>query len=178
MLPMELKKGYVVEINGDFYEITEKEPFEYRTGEESTAIFSSVATAGESGFKNITEIEPDKNPMRLFYVKWGVKDGGRYFFKIPTGSSRFGTDVTKDIGFIDNEISPYHTPNEEYSFWLVHDYYPSINVKNNQAIAFTPKVYFKGTKYDIVPVKDSSKNSALRAGQIPYKHISLGGVRV
>lgn len=174
---MELKVGHFVEINGDFYEIAEKEPFEYRTGQESTAFFSSVASGGVSSYVNITELEPDKLPQRLWFVTFGIKDGMQYFLKIPTGSSRFGTDVTKEIGFVDNEITPYHAHNEKFGFWLVNNYYPAIKASNPTGIAQTPQVYFKGTKYDIQPVRDSGKSSALRAGGIPYLHITLGGVK-
>jgi len=174
---MVLNVGFFVKVNDQFYQITGKEPFEYRTGEEASAFFSSVASGSESGYKSITEIEPDEFPLRLMYITPGIRDGMRYYVKIPVGSARFGTDVTKDIGFIDNEISPYHAPNENFGFWLIHNYYPSINAKNNTGLAMTPKVYFKGYKFDIVQVNNSDTKVALQSGRIPFANIIIGGVK-
>lgn len=189
-----LKEGYYVRIDEGsipvFYKVVAREPFQYDTGEEATAHFSAVATAGESGWINITTLEPDDRPRRLYQVRLGVAYSDRnlgmsYFFKIPTGNNRFGVDVDKDIGFIDGLLSPFDAPTELFEFWLIHDYYPSINAKNNCSISLTPKVRFVGMKYDIPKVQELIEQGVetvdtlakLRDGRIPYKIIILGGVR-
>lgn len=175
----DLKVGHFVEINDDFFEVRRLEPFEYRTGQESTTFFSDVSSGGtQSGYINITELEPDDNPKRLFKVDWGIMDGMLYQMKIPTGSARFGTDESKEIGKVDNMISPWYAPNENFSFWLIKDYYPAINAINNTRITQTPRIYFRGVKYDIDPVRDKDKENKLRAGTLPVLHVTLGGVRI
>ena len=166
-----------VNVHEKFYKITGTEPFEYRTGQEAIAHFSSVAAAGESGWINITTLEPDDAPRHLFQVRMGVKYNMRYYFKIPTGTNRFGIDDDKDIGFVDEDISPYDDPNEDFEFWLVKEYYPAINAKNDSLVRLTPKVYFTGMKYDIAEVKEHDVLARLKNGLIPFKTVTVGGVR-
>lgn len=171
-----IKQGYFVKIGEYFYKVSAIEPFQYETGEESTAHFSSVADGSESGYKNITTLEPDDKPRRLFQVWMGVKNGMTYYFKVPTGTNRFGVDEDKDIGFIDNNISPFDDPNELFEMWLVNEYYPAINAKNATGVTLTPKVYFRGMKYDIDEVDEETKMKLIN-GTINYREITIGGVR-
>ena len=164
-----------VNVFNRFYKIGEIEPLEYDTGSESTAFFSSVAINGESGFKNITELNPDDSPNRhLFQLMFGVKYGMKHYLKIPTGTNRFGTDVTKGIGFVDSALSPYDNPNKDFQFWAVRDYYPSIDVVNNQLEPLTPKIRFTGFKYELKEL-DLATTERLKTGQLPYKHVTVGG---
>ena len=170
-MTMNMKPGYIVRIYDKFYKVKNVEPFQYDTGKESTAFFSAVASGSAAGFKNITELEPDDSPCNhLFWVTFGVEDGMEYKFKIPTGSARFGTDTTKDIGFVDNVMSPWFAPNEEFGFWLIKDYYPSIDANNIMSVPLVPKVRFIGVKYEIEAVTSP-------VGNVPVKEITIGGVR-
>ena len=182
MLASPLKRGFFVTIDvagfaGSYYEITAVEGFTYVTGEETTAYFSTVASGSESGFKNIEVLEPSDSPPRLFYLVFGVKDLAKYYVKIPSGSDRFGTDEDKDIGYIDAQISPYFEPNEDFAFWLVQDYYPSINCKNVTPVTITPKIWFYGYKYDIQKVTSAETIAKLKSGIIPHTEVTLGGVK-
>ena len=172
-----LTEGFVVKIFDKFFKIGNIEPFEYRTGQEATAFFSAVASGSTSGFKNIIELEPDDNPRHLFWVVPGIEDCMQYSFKISTGTDRFGTDVTKNIGFITNIISPYHSPNEDFGFFLIEEFFPSIDANNVTAVALTPKVYFTGFKYDLVEV-DPTMLSKLQSGQALFKDITIGGIKL
>lgn len=173
--------GDFVQIGESFFKIGGVEPFHYNTGEESTAIFSAVASGSRSGFKNVTELEPDadiRGGMRhMFWVTFGVEDGQAYFFKIPAGTNRFGDDVTKSIGFVDNITSPHYAPNSNFGFFLIRNYYPSIETRNDAKVALTPKIYFRGFKYDISPVSDPQVVVKLRQGSVPFKMITLGGIK-
>lgn len=175
-----LKENFFVYIEpwNAFYKIVRREPLEFETGREDTAIFSAVASGDESDFKNIEELEPDKTPPHLFQVLWGVKDTlVRYYLKIPTGINRLGTDEDKDIGFINAERSPYYDPNPDYQFWLVNDWYPSVNAVNESPVTITPKIWFKGMKYDLEKVTEAKVLDLLKTGQIPHARPTFGGVR-
>lgn len=183
----ELREGWYIKILLDeykekFFRVERKEPFTYETGTSDTVEFTSISPGSETGFKNIDVLEPDDRPRRLFYVKWGVKDGCEYYLKIPSGVNRFGTDQDKDVGFITNEKSPYYDMNPQYSFWLVHNFYPAVNARNVTATALTPKVWFEGMKYDIVEVSDSEIIEKLKnfekgvSPSIPFRKITIGGV--
>lgn len=170
-----LKEGYVIWIDepyNGFYKIVRREPFQYITGEESPTIFSTVASGSESGFLNIDTLEPDNDPLHLYQVFWGVEhtDRVRYYLKIPTGQNRFGVDEDKEIGFLNAEESPYYNPNSLFQFWLIHDWIPSINCVNNSPMTITPKIWFKGMKYDI------EKISQAQAGTV-VKKVVFGGIK-
>lgn len=183
MIESPLKKGFYVTIQaagfaGKFFKITGEEAFTYKTGDSDTAEFSTVAFGAETGFKNIEVMEPDDIPKRLFYVLWGVRDMAEYYLKIPSGTNRLGTDEDKDVGYINAMKSPYHSPNPQYAFWLIHDFYPSINCKNTVPTTITPVVWFCGYKYDIEEIKAVEILTKLRAKTIPCKEIVIGGVKV
>lgn len=181
MAKPELLPNYYVFITAynKFFKVGDVEPFQYDTGQEATAFFSAVAGAStSSGYKNITELEPDDKPCpRLFQAVVGVDYNMRYYFKIPTGTNRFGTDVTKGIGYIDNHISPYHSPSQNTTMWFVKNYYPAVSATNDASISLTPRLRFEGYKYDIYEVKDSDILEKLQKNLIPYRHISIGGVK-
>lgn len=178
-----LKEGHVVflsELNG-WYRIVRREALDYETGSENAnaATFSTVASGSESGFKNMELLEPDKNPQHLFQVLWGVLDDEdiKYYIKIPVGQNRMGTDEDKEIGFINATKSPAYDPNPAYQFYLLNGWYPSVNCVNNSPVTITPKVYFKGMKYDIEPVTDEATVAALDAGRLPRRLIMFGGLK-
>jgi len=185
--PEELLEGHYVRVltsalAGKFFRVGKREPFTYETGKSDTAEFTSVESGEESGFKNIDVLEPDVSPRHLFWVEWGVKDGGRYYLKIPTGTDRLGTDEDKDVGFITNEKSPYYAPDPRYGFWLVSDFYPAINMVNDTPVALTPRVWFTGIKWDLEEVTDPDVLQKLRNYEkgvqpsIPFTQVTIGGV--
>ena len=176
-----LKEGYIVWIDepyNGYYRILRREPFEFETGQEDTAIFSTVAFGSSSGFKNVELLEPDNNPLHLFQVLWGVQHTGnvKYYMKIPTGQNRFGVDEDKEIGFINEEKSPWYDPDPLFQFWLIHEWYPSVNCVNGSPVTITPKVWFKGMKYDIELVKDERTLAQIRSGGA-FRKIVFGGVK-
>lgn len=179
-IDQELLPNHYVYINvlNCFYKVVGVEPLQYDTGQESTAFFSEVAASGSSDFKNITELNPDILPkMHLFQVVAGVDNDFRYYFKVPTGTSRFGDDVSKGIGFLDTDSSPIFSPNKNFQMWLVKDYYPAINAVNRStSVPLTPKIRFIGFKYEIQPVKDQTMIDSLMNGRANYKYVIVGGL--
>ena len=176
-----LKEGHLVWIDdplNKFYTIVRREPFDYVTGEEDTAIFATVAPGAESGFKNIETLDPDKTPLHLFQVRMGFRDTGdiKYYIKIPSGQNRFGVDEDKEIGFLNAEKSPYYDPNPDFQFYLIDGWYPTINCVNGSPCTIMPKVWFRGMKYDI-ELADEATIAAIKAGKIPHRKIFFGGVK-
>jgi hypothetical protein len=186
--PEDLREGYYVRVltpalEGRFFRVGKSEPFTYETGTSDVAEFTEVESGSESGFKNIDVLEPDDSPRHLFWVEWGVKDGAKYYIKIPTGTDRLGTDEDKDVGFVTNEKSPYYAPDPRYGFWLVHDYYPAVNAVNVTPFSLTPKVWFEGVKWDLEDVVEPDVLEKLRNFQrgvspgIPFTEITIGGIK-
>lgn len=186
--PEDIREGFYVRVltpalEEKFFRIGKSEPFTYETNTSDVDEFASVASGSESGFKNIDVLEPDSSPRHLFWVMIGVKDGCKYYTKIPTGTDRIGTDDDKDVGFINNEKSPYFAPDQMYGFWLVSDYYPAINAINVTLFSLTPKIWFSGTKWDLEGVKDAGileKLKNFRKGitpSIPFTEVTIGGIK-
>jgi hypothetical protein len=176
-----LKEGWVVYIDDPynaFYRIARREPFDFVTGEESPNLFSTVSPGNQSGFVNISTIEPDNDPLHLFQVRWGTDstDIVKYYLKIPTGQNRFGVDINKEIGFISGSKSPWFDPDPLYQFWLIHDWIPAVNMKNGSVVTLQPKIWFRGMKYDIEKITDAGTISQLRQGGV-HKKIVFGGVK-
>jgi len=172
-IPQETSQGR----GGEYWQITGSEAFNYATGDSTTAEFSAVSNGSESGWKNISNLEPFDIPRRLFHVVMGVKDGCKYYFRIPSGSSRFGVDQDKSVGFLDNTTSYYLAKNPMYDVWLCKNYFISINADNDTGISLTPKVWFEGYKYDIAPVTDENLIARIKSGDKPYTTVTIGGVR-
>jgi len=153
-----LKEGWIVYLDDpyrEYYKIVKREPFDYETGEEDTAVFSTVAFGAESGFRNIDQLDPDKDPLHLFQVRWGVQDTrAKYYIKIPAGQNRYGVDEDKEIGFINADRSPFYDPNPLYEFFLMYDWVPAFNCKNTGPVTITPKLWFRGMKYNIERISD------------------------
>lgn len=186
--PEDIREGFYVRVltpalENTFFKVGKTEPFYYETGTSDVAEFASVASGSESGFKNVDVLEPDEAPMHLFWVMWGVKDGCKYYIKIPTGTDRIGTDEDKDVGYVTNEKSPYYAPDPVYGFWLVSDYYPAVNAVNVTAFSLIPKVWFPGTKWDLEKVKEADIIAKLQNFQrgvtpsIPFTEITIGGIK-
>lgn len=186
--PEDIREGYYVKVltpalEGKFFRVGKEEGFDYETGTSDTAEFTAVASGSESGFKNIDVLEPDEAPMHLFWVEWGLKDGCKYSIKIPTGTDRLGVDEDKDVGFVTNEKSPYYAPDPLYGFWLVADYYPAVNAENVTPFSLTPKVWFRGKKWDVDEVTEADMIIKLQnyekgiTPSIPFTKITIGGIK-
>ena len=184
-----LKEGHYLHLVVDaaeqgYWQVVQKEAFNYETGRSDTAEFTTVAVGAASDYKNIGVLEPDQTPAHLFQVRMGVLDGFHYYVKIPTGTDRLGVDADKNVGFIDNEKSPAYEPDESYEFWLIHNYYPSINAKSEYPhyASGVPKVFFSGMKYAIKEVKDATILTALKnfeaglPGGILVRRCNIGGL--
>lgn len=186
--PEDIREGYYVKVltpalEGKFFRVGKEEGLTYETGTSDTAEFAAVASGSESGFKNIDVLEPDDAPRHLFWIEWGVKDGCQYSMKVPTGTDRLGVDEDKDVGFITNEKSPYYDPERLYGFWLVSDYYPAVNANNVTPVSLTPKIWFKGKKWDLEEVKEIDILTKLQSYEkgvtpgIPFTKITVGGIK-
>ncbi len=177
------KVGFVVQFTGDttyegkFFKITQREPFDYVTGATSgTAEFSSVASGGSSGFKDITVLQSDKSHLRAIYAEMGFQDGMAYQVKLKSGTIRYGPDGDKNSARLTNVKTPYVDPDGTWAFWLFgQDWFPSINAINLTPFQLTPMVFFKGYKYEMVQLLDSLEVTRLQASG-KFSVITLGGV--
>lgn len=175
-----LKEGYLVTFVGSwaeskalvdkFYRILRKERLIYITGEGDTTEFVAVATGAESGWKDIEAIEP--NTKELYVLRPGVKDACKYHVKL-TGKERMGPVLDTDMAYFTNHDSLWTDPSEDFEFVLVHDMFPNYNAENDTGYTITPKIWFKGMKYDIEQAPEYTKDRR----PTEYSTITLGGLK-
>ena len=171
---MELKVGYLVTFVGSwaeskgyigkYFRLLRKERLIYITGEGDKTEFTAVDTGAESGFKDIEALEPDTN--QLYQLSPVVKDGLKYHAKM-TGKDRYAPRLDTDMAYFTNQDSFYTAPSEDLEFFLVKDMFPSYNAKNATGATITPKIYFKGTQWDISEAPKAE----------PYSIVTLGGLK-
>lgn len=174
-----LKEGFLVTfvgswavskaLLGKFYRILRKERLIYITGEGDDTEFTSIATGATSGFIDIEALEPDTN--ELYQLSPGVKDGCEYHAKL-TGKERMGPALDTDMAYFSNQDSLWTHPNEALEFFLVHDMYPSYDAHNDTGYTITPKIWFKGWKYNYLEASEYS----MKTKPPEFSTITLGGL--
>lgn len=177
---MELKEGYLVTFVGawaeskalldKFFRILRKERLIYITGEGDKTEFTAVATGAESGWKDIEALQPATN--ELYQLRPGVKDGCKYHEKL-TGKERHGPALDVDMAYFCNQDSLWADPSEEFEFFLVHEMYPSYNAVNATGSTVTPKIWFKGWRWDIEQATEFTKDRK----PPEFATITLGGIK-
>jgi hypothetical protein len=191
MQDFELKEGRYLRFVGSnapksmvnkFYIVLSCEPKQYQTGNTQTAEFVAVASGAQSGYRNVSVLEPSDEPMHLAYYRWGVRDGCAYQIKIPNGAIRLGADKDMDSGRVNNLRSSAFFPSELFGFYLINDMYPAFNAINGTPESITPQVFFVGEMYEMDEVDDPQIIAKLQnfdrgvAPYIPCVKITLGGV--
>lgn len=138
--------------------------------------FVAVAAAGNSGWIDLEDLDPRDNPKELLQIRMGFEDGLDYYIKYPSGTNMHGVNRTKDVAFLNSEKSPRLAPNDDYEYWALHDWYPSVNAKNHTAYADTPKVYAEGWRYTLREATITEIGAA-QSGRRATRFIQLGGVQ-
>ena len=182
MVAPNIRPGFYVQLvaaspedpwNNQVIQIVREEASDYETGDGATAEFSTVASAGNTGFRQVTSLEPDKK--RLAWYKWGVFTGGIYEIQINAGSSRLGVDEAKAAANITMEKSPWFDPEDDFGFYLVENWWPAINCTNTTPNTITPKVRFTGWRWDFKDIVGAQAAQILQSGK--YTVATLGGVK-
>lgn len=173
-----LKVGDVFVYNKEpntLYEVTGREKFNWHTGQAPTAEFGVVATATNSGWVDLTRLDPRQTPRELVQIRLGFEDGMAYFVKYPSGTNIHGVNLDKDVGYLDAERSPKLLPNEDYEYWAMNGSYPSVNAQNTTGYADTPMVFAEGWRYMFISAS-GAKAALVKAGRIRPRYVQEGGV--
>lgn len=155
---------------GKFYRILRKERLVYITGEGDKTEFTAVATGAESGWKDIEALHPPTN--QLYQLRVGARDACKYHARL-TGKERHGPALDIDMAYFTNQDSLWTNPSENYEFFLVHEMYPSYNAVNATGYTITPKLHFRGWKYDWEQATEYDE----KRKPPEFSTISLGGLK-
>jgi len=173
-----LRNGELIRLSTNLegiYAVQLKETFNTDSPERTVA-FEAVVAAGSSGWTDLDDLDPREHPPELLQIHLGFEDGFNYYVKYPSGSNIHGVNRDKDVGFLNSERSPALMPNDNYEYWALHDWYPSVNAVNPTAYTDTPKVYASGYKYTIRPATPAEA-AAVKAGRRYCRFVQLGGVQ-
>lgn len=178
------KEEYIITFLGDglwtgrLFRVKNIEGLQYATGQTTgTPEFSTVATNSLSGFKDIDVLAPSKSPLKAAYVEMGFKDALKYTVQVKSGSIRYGPDHDVNAAQLFNFMSPYFDTDPVFAMWLVFDWFPSIQAFNNTPFTVTPKVWFRGYKYNIEEISNGQEIARLKmAGRV--RTLTLGGNQI
>lgn len=139
-----------VVISGEetFYKINNRDTIFYRDEHDALA-----AGATES-YAEITSLNP---PTGQLYQIHGIEISGNVeiFMKQPAATNRWGTQRSPEGGPLSDNMSPKHAP-EFLNLWILKDYPPNIQVRNNTNVTIIPVLYWMGWRYSMVKIEKPS----------------------
>jgi len=138
--PIDIKKGYIIKVGRDYYEILSEEKLLYKYEK------GTVASAGEST-NNIEKLQaPDDY---LYWINEISQDGLCSFrLQVPRGTPRGGPLASAEQWItpeMAHRLNPY-----ECSLWLKpKSVYPAIVIKNESDYSCSCNIIFEGIKFKI-----------------------------
>lgn len=173
-----LRNGELLLLSTDlegYWVVNLKEKFNTDSPERTQA-FAAVLAAANSGWIDLDDLDPRDNPKELLQIRMGFEDGLNYYIKYPSGTNIHGINRDKDVAYLDAMKSPRLLPNDDYEYWALHDWYPSVNAVNPTAYADTPKVFAEGWRYTLRRAT-TKEIAAATSGRRYARFIQLGGVQ-
>ena len=125
-----------------FYKIVNRDTLFYRDEHDALA-------AGDT--ESYTEITPLNPPTGQLYQIYGIEISGNVeiFMKQPAATNRWGTQRSPEGGPLSDNMSPKHVP-EFLNLWILKDYPPNIQIRNNTNVTINPVLYWMGWRYSMV----------------------------
>jgi len=173
-----LRNGDLIRISDDpsqVFAVMLKEKFNTDAANRTQA-YAAVAAAANSGWIDLDNLDPRDKPKELLQIRLGFEDGLDYYVKYPSGTNMHGINRDKDIGMLNAQLSPRLLPNDDYEYWAINGWYPSINAKNETAYADTPRVYAEGMRYSL-RAASLREVTAVERGARYCRFIQMGGVQ-
>lgn len=140
------------------------------------ATFTAVGASLTGNFEAIVNIEPPKEPTRLYQIRWGFGTGWEVFMQHPQGMAIFGPDRAPDQGFLTADDAHHLELTEDYEMFLLHDVTPRFQWRNLVAAQRTPWVDIEGMNYQYEEITDDEVISNMKSGSIPFARIMVGAL--
>jgi len=137
-----------VVISGDehFFKVVNRDTLFYRDEH------SSLDAGSTESYTEITNLNP---PTGQLYQIYGIEVNGNVeiYLKQPAATNRWGTQRSPEGGPLTDNISPNHVP-EFLNLWVLKDYPPNIQIRNNTNVSITPVLYWMGWRYAVIELKE------------------------
>lgn len=146
-----------------------------------------IATNEESGPEDLENLKP-LNLNRLDQVIFGIKGGCLIYLNLPHETRRWGTDKKpkatsdlRELGYVDEETSPYDHPSFVTEFFLQKGgsfEYPHLYAYNPTPRTLKPHIRFEINQMVIKKITEPELLDKLRRKVVTYRPITLGGVPI
>lgn len=142
---------------------------------------ASVAPGSKSSLAILDELDPseDKHHVYKFYLGVYPETWVHLFHPFDVKMLMFDERISNinenTVAVIRNEESPSDAPTK--SFWVIHERYPGVEVRNVGRRTFTVGVRLLGAKYRVEydeEISADTKNK-LTSGEVPSLPIGVGG---
>lgn len=113
---------------------------------------NSLAAGGTESYTEITQLNP---PTGQIYQITGIEISGNVeiYLKQPAATNRWGTQRSPEGGPLSDNMSPKHSP-QYLNVWVLKDYPPNIQIKNNTNVAIVPVLYWIGWRYLVQELRE------------------------
>ena len=157
--------------------VTKREKFNYEsdTAAVPTLFLAAVNPTFNSGWRPMEDLEPRTVPEEVVQLVLGFEDGLDYYIKFPAGTNIHGVNRAREVAYINSERSHHLHPNDDYEYWAIQKWYPSILAMNNTAYADTPKVFVQGYRY-LFRNASGGEIALVQAHKVSCRTIQVGGV--
>lgn len=163
----DLEKGFsigdniCIKIGGTkkYYTITNRDTLFY-LDEQSAISANSTATYSE-----VTNLNPPHGQLYQIYKIW-IDGNVELYLKQPAATNRWGTQRSPEGGKLNDRTSGVKGGMYVNLFFTI-DNPPSVQLKNNQPVSITPKIWYIGWKYAIEELPTKPDN---------YTEITIGGI--
>lgn len=185
-MPKWLEEGFFIRLwtpefeKKEFYfiERTESSTYQYKWA-------AAVSSNTEDGPRNVEDLKPLAT-NRLCQCIFGIKTAALIYLNLPPNTRLWGTDKKpiatsslRELGFKDQEDSPFRYPSFSTEFFLMKDGsfdFPAFHAFNPTERTLRPVLNILMNKMVIEKVVEPDALLKLKKKLIPYRPITLGGL--
>lgn len=185
-MPRWLEEGYFIRLYSpefdtkEFYYVNQTERARYQFNWPA-----SVPSNTENGPQNVEDLKP-LSINRLYQGIFGIQSACYIYLNLPLNTRLWGTDkkpiatsALREVGFCDQDESPFKRPTFVTEFFLMKDGsfdFPAFLAFNPTERALTPQLNILLNKCVIEKVNEPETLDKLKKKMIPYRPITLGGL--
>jgi len=163
----DLEKGFIINDNiciriggtKKYYRVTNRDNMFYLDEPDAVAADSTAS------YSEVTNLNPPHGQIYQVYKIW--IDGNVYLYlKQPAATNRWGSQRSPEGGFLTERISGIKGGCYLNLFFTI-DNPPSIQLRNEQPVSITPKIWYIGWRYAIEELQSKPEN---------FTEVSISGI--
>jgi len=108
---------------------------------------STLAAGGTESYAEVTDLDPPTGQLYQIYNIW-ISGNVKVYLKQPAATNRWGTNKAPEAGLLTDRISPIKN-GMLVNLWIMEDYPPNVQIKNDTNVSITPVLYWIGWRYSL-----------------------------